>query len=115
MPDDIISSDIIRGNIDTIILCILLDSDSYGYEIIKSVGKKSGGEYELKEPSLYTSLKRLEAGKLIASYWGEGSQGGRRKYYKITEAGVQTYRQSLDQWKHARVLLDKLIDGGAQR
>lgn len=47
-----------------IILSILLDGDSYEYEIIKTIVEKSGGEYELKEPSLYTSLKRLEKDKL---------------------------------------------------
>lgn len=65
-----VSSDLIRGHIDTIILKILQESDNYGYEIIKTIFKKTGGEYELKEPSLYTSLKRLEKDKLIESYWG---------------------------------------------
>jgi PadR family transcriptional regulator PadR len=115
MAEDVISSDLIRGHIDTIILRVLLDGDNYGYEIIKAIGEKSGGEYELKEPSLYTSLKRLEAGKLIMSYWGDESQGGRRKYYKITESGKQTYSRSLAQWKTARVLIDRLLDGGVEK
>jgi len=115
MADDVISSDLIRGHIDTIILRVLLDRDNYGYEIIKAISEKSGREYELKEPSLYTSLKRLEAGKLITSYWGDESQGGRRKYYKITEFGKQTYRRSLAQWKTARVLIDRLLDGGEEK
>lgn len=114
MAEDVISSDLIRGHIDTIILRVLLDGDNYGYEIIKAISEKSGGEYELKEPSLYTSLKRLENGKLISSYWGDESQGGRRKYYKIMEQGKQTYFRSLNQWKTARVLIDKLLDGGAE-
>src|SRR5659263_55665 len=102
MTDDVISSDLIRGHIDNIILRVLLDGDNYGYEIIKAISEKSGGEYELKEPSLYTSLKRLEVGKLITSYWGDESQGGRRKYYKITELGVERYRNSLKEWEIAR-------------
>lgn len=108
------SSDLIRGHIDTIILRVLIDGDNYGYEIIKAIREKSGGEYELKEPSLYTSLKRLEAGKLIASYWGDESRGGRRKYYKITDLGERTYRQSLAQWNYAKILIDKMLDGGAK-
>lgn len=112
MSDDVISSDLIRGHIDPIILRVLLDGDNYGYEIIKAISARSEGAYELKEPSLYTSLKRLEAGELIAAYWGNESQGGRRKYYKITGLGKQTYDRSLSQWKIARVLIDKLLDGG---
>lgn len=104
-----ISSELIRGNIDTIILRVLCDGDSYGYEIIKIISKKSNGEYELKEPSLYTSLKRLESNKLIQSYWGNESQGGRRKYYKVTEAGKDTFHRNFADWKIARELIDKLI------
>ena len=105
-----ISSDLIRGNIDSIILCGLCDRDNYGYEIIKSISKKSDGRYELKEPSLYTSLKRLESQKLIESYWGNESQGGRRKYYKITALGKDAYQDSLSAWKIAKEVIDKLIE-----
>lgn len=109
---DNISSDSIRGHIDTIILSILLDGDSYGYEIIKTIVEKSGGEYELKEPSLYTSLKRLEKDKLIKSYWGDESQGGRRKYYAITEVGKENYEEAVSRWRVAKVLISKLIERG---
>lgn len=107
---DPISSDLIRGHIDTIILRILMDGDNYGYEIIKAIGMHSGFEYELKEPSLYTSLKRLEAGGFVKSYWGDESQGGRRKYYTITSQGEQTYQQSVADWKVAKVLISRLIE-----
>lgn len=112
MSEDVLSSDLIRGHIDTIILRVLLESDNYGYEIIKAIGARSGGSYELKEPSLYTSLRRLETAGLIASYWGDESQGGRRKYYRITESGRAAYARSLTQWRAARVILDRLLDGG---
>lgn len=110
MGENRISSDLIRGNIDTIILRILCDGDNYGYEIIKAIYKKSNGLYELKEPSLYTSLKRLEAQKLIQSYWGDESKGGRRKYYKVTPAGIEMFRQNLEEWKAARDLINLLLD-----
>jgi PadR family transcriptional regulator, regulatory protein PadR len=110
MSDSSISSDIIRGHIDTIILRVLCDGDNYGYEIIKAIFKNSGGRYELKEPSLYTSLKRLESNKLIASYWGDESQGGRRKYYQVTEAGREAYEKALASWKVAKELIDQLIE-----
>lgn len=110
MKENRISSDLIRGNIDTIILRILCDGDNYGYEIIKAIYKKSNGLYELKEPSLYTSLKRLESQNLIQSYWGDESQGGRRKYYKVTATGIETFRTNLADWKTARDLIDLLLE-----
>ena len=112
---DSISSDLIRGHIDTMILRVLSEGDNYGYEIVKSIALNSKGAYELKEPSLYTSLKRLESQGMIASYWGDESQGGRRKYYTITETGGQMYRRAVAQWKIARNLIDQLIEGGEHR
>ncbi|MEK8131414.1 PadR family transcriptional regulator [Paenibacillus filicis] len=114
MKETGISSDLIRGNIDTIILRVLCDADNYGYEIIKAIYKKSRGRYELKEPSLYTSLKRLEGQKLIESYWGDESQGGRRKYYKITTAGVEAFHRNLAEWKAGRQLIDELLEEGGE-
>ncbi len=104
-----ISSDLIRGNIDTIILCVLCQKDSYGYEIIKTIKENSDGEYELKEPTLYSSLKRLESQKMVESYWGDESQGARRKYYKITTKGLEMYKTNYEAWKTARDVIDKLI------
>ncbi|CAM4486481.1 PadR family transcriptional regulator [Paenibacillus phoenicis] len=112
MNDSAISRDLIRGHIDTIILRVLLEEgDNYGYEIMKSISSISQGRYELKEPSLYTSLKRLEAQKLIESYWGEDrSLGGRRKYYHVTPAGAEVYKANLAAWKFSREIIDVLIE-----
>lgn len=110
MPDKNISSDSIRGYIDTIILRVLLEGDNYGYEIIKTIFNDSKQQYELKEPSLYTSLKRLETNELIQSYWGDESQGGRRKYYRITGNGKAVYEKSVEEWHVARNLIDLLIE-----
>ncbi|MDR0270461.1 PadR family transcriptional regulator [Paenibacillus sp.] len=112
MGESSISSDLIRGNIDTIILRVLCEGDNYGYEIIKSISKYSDGQYELKEPSLYTSLKRLESQGNITSYWGDESQGGRRKYYTVTPQGYDTYHHNVDAWNMAKKMIDQLINSG---
>ena len=112
MPDQNINSDLIRGHIDTILLKILSDGDNYGYEIMKAVFVNSGNEYELKEPSLYTSLKRLEKQAYIKSYWGDESRGGRRKYYQITDEGKAAYEKALSEWLTAQRIINKLLQGG---
>lgn len=105
-----VSSDLIRGSIDSIILRVLYEKDSYGYEIIKTIREDSKGSYELKEPTLYSSLKRLEAQGMIESYWGSETQGGRRKYYRIKEEGISHYKSSYQAWQAARDLIDILIE-----
>lgn len=105
-------SDLIRGNIDAIILCVLADGDSYGYEILKDIAKKSLGAYEMKEPSLYTSLKRLERAAYVESYWGNETQGARRKYYRITAAGQLGLDEAIERWVHVRDIIDRLLKRG---
>ena len=101
--------DSIRGYIDMIILCLIAERDRYGYEIYKEVITRSEGEWELKEPSLYSAIRRLEGAGLIRAYWGEESQGGRRKYYAITDTGREQETRSRDEWKAAKRILDRLI------
>ncbi|MBG9792447.1 PadR family transcriptional regulator [Paenibacillus dendritiformis] len=104
-----ISSDLLRGHTDTIILKLLLSGDKYGYEITKLVHAGSRGQYELKEATMYSSLKRLEKEGNITSYWGDETQGGRRKYYRITEKGKLTHAANKQNWEHAKQILDMLI------
>lgn len=64
-----LTSDLIRGHTETIILAQLLKKDSYGYEINKSIQQTTQGEYELKEATLYSAFRRLENAGMIESYW----------------------------------------------
>lgn len=109
MVDSRLSADLLRGHTDTIILKLLLSGDKYGYEISKLVHTGSGGEYELKEATMYSSLKRLEQEGSITSYWGDETQGGRRKYYRITDKGKTTYSENKSNWDFAKRILDNLL------
>ena len=107
-----IGADLIRGHTDSIILALLQEKDSYGYEINKTIVETSGGRYELKEATLYTAFKRLEDAGWISSYWGDQSTGARRKYYKITPRGVQAHQKMLADWQEAREIIDRLLKVG---
>lgn len=85
-----------RGFVNNIILESLLSGDKYGYEIIKEVEEKSNGKIILKQPSLYSSLKRFETKGYITSYWGDSDIGGRRHYYTITEIGKNYYNRTVN-------------------
>lgn len=104
-----LSSDLLRGHVDTMILKLLLSSDKYGYEISKLIFVSSGEQYELKEATMYSSLKRLEKEACITSYWGDATQGGRRKYYKITSIGEDIYQQNKKDWEQAKKILERLL------
>ena len=105
------SADLLRGHTDTVVLSILLKGDNYGYEIHKSITNKLGGEYELKEATLYSSYKRLEAEGYVTSYWGDETLGSRRKYYSINESGKELLRQNKADWLKTQAILNKLLEG----
>lgn len=104
-----LSADLLRGHTDTIILKFLTDGDKYGYEITRLVYEQSDRLYELKEATMYSSLKRLENDGHITSYWGDETQGGRRKYYRITDSGRDQYQSNKENWDYAKEILDKLL------
>lgn len=104
-----ISSDLIRGHIDTIIMHTLLESDKFAQQISDSIESKSENAYKINQATLYSSLKRLEALKLVDSYWHD-YDGGRRKYFKITDSGKQTVNENLSSWSYSRSVIDKLMD-----
>lgn len=104
-----IDSDLIRGNIDTIILKTMLDGDKYGLDIIKEVEARSNGTYELKQPTLYSCLKRLENQGLISSYWLDSDIGGKRHYYKLTEQGHEFFNKKQEEWAKSKFIIDNLL------
>lgn len=106
-----ITSDIIRGHTETIILAHLAEKDSYGYEINKSIQEKTNNQYELKEATLYSAFRRLEQSSLISSYWGNERTGARRRYYSLTALGREALKQNKADWEEAKILIDKLIGG----
>jgi Predicted transcriptional regulators len=106
-----INSDLIRGNVTTIILKALMDEDRYGYDILREIEVKSEGVYKLKQPTLYSCLKRLEKQGLISSYWGDqdDTEGGRRRYYSLTDAGRAFVQKMQSEYEYSRTILDKLL------
>lgn len=106
-----VTSDLIRGNTDTIILAILMKGDNYGYGINKIIRSVTRNAYELKEATLYIAFRRLEEAGCILSYWGNEESGARRRYYSITPKGRSTYAESLSEWESANRIIKSLIYG----
>ncbi len=98
MSENKLTSDLLRGHTDTMILRLLSEADRYGYEIVKLIAEHSGGEYELKEATMYSSVRRLEVDGDIEWYWGDES--ARRKEeilpdYGKRESNVRSQQKQL--------------------
>jgi PadR family transcriptional regulator len=105
----LISSDIIRGYNDIIILYLLIENSSYGYEISKNIRQITKEEYVIKETTLYSAFTRLEKNGYIESFFGEETQGKRRTYFKITKAGLQYYKEKCEEWQLTKEVVNKFI------
>jgi len=101
-----IDKELIRGQIDLIVLAMLAAGDLYGYDLAKRVKAQTDGAYAIKEGTLYLVFKRLEAAGLVASYWGEGQVGARRKYYHLQPSGQAHLASLTEQWR----LLSRVIE-----
>ena len=106
-----ISSDIIRGYNDSIILSILIDGDSYGYEISKKIKNITEEKYIIKETTLYSAFSRLTKKGYIISYPGDETFGKKRTYYKITAEGLAFYLEKEKEWKITKEVVDKFLGG----
>jgi len=109
LENTVISGDVIRGYIDVMILRVLLDGDSYGYEISKRITGISGGSYSIKETTLYSAFSRLEKQKCLRSYPGSQSGGRERIYYALTDEGRRHYRRKREEWVLTKALVAKFI------
>ncbi len=105
-----ISSDVIRGYNDTIILYLLLNKPSYGYEISKQIKTLSEEKYIIKETTLYSAFTRMEKNGYIESFYDHDITGGKRRtYYRITDAGRQYYQAKCDEWALTKDVIEKFI------
>lgn len=105
-----ISSDVIRGYNDTMILYLLLNKPSYGYEISKQIKELSGEKYVIKETTLYSAFTRMEKNGYVESFSDQDNAAGKRRtYYRITELGRQYYREKCEEWLLTQEVVEKFI------
>ena len=104
-----ISSDVIRGYNDTIILYLLLDGPSYGYEISKKIKDLSDEKYIIKQTTLYSAFTRMEKNGYIESYSVDAESGKRRTYYSVTDRGLEYYREKCNEWNLTKEVIERFI------
>ena len=109
-----LSSDVIRGYNDTMILFLILNKDSYGYEISKMIRTMSDQKYIIKETTLYSAFSRMEKNGYIESFSQIAENGKKRTYYRITGKGRNYYNDKCAEWELTKDVIERFIvtDGG---
>lgn len=99
-----------RGYNELIILSLLQEKDSYGYEISKQIKELSQGKYVMKETTLYSIFSRLEKMGYIKAYYGTETNGKQRIYYKITFEGAAFYQEKCEEWELVKEVVNCFVD-----
>ena len=91
--------ELIKGNIESLLLCLLARRQMYGYQVIKELEQGSQGYFRFKEGTLYPALHRLEVAGLVCGQWQMLPSGRQRKYYSITDKGREVMAEKKAQWQ----------------
>ena len=104
-------SKLVGSTVEMLVLKVMEEGPSYGYEITQTVSARSNGYFDLKEGSLYPALHRMERQKLLRSFWRE-ADGRRRKYYELTAAGRKELTARSNAWTEFASGVKGILDGG---
>ncbi len=107
--------ELIKGNIDALLLSLIGQKPMYGYQILKELDTKSQGYFRFKEGTLYPALHRLEKSGLITSRWETLESGRQRRYYHLTERGSALLTEKKLQWSNFTMAMNLIIQPEATR
>ena len=94
-----LSSDMLKGTLDMMILRTLSTGDAHGHTIAKVIERTSEDVLEVEQGSLYPALHRLEDRGWLSSYWGASENNRKAKYYRLTTAGRRRLTLEASRWR----------------
>lgn len=106
-----IDKELSKGSNWMLVLKILSEKDSYGYELIKELERRSENAFSLKEGTLYPILHALEKKGLIESYWENSGSARKRKFYHITKKGHTCFEEKQKEWAYFTSSVNKVLKG----
>lgn len=107
--DEIVSGLVQELRRGTLILLVLsqMKEPMYGYNLVK---KLNDNEIPMDANTLYPLMRRLEGQGLLESQWETGT-GKPRKYYKITDGGLEVLEKTKTYWKTFSANVDAFLEG----
>lgn len=102
-------NDLIKGHLDPLVMAVVEQGPLHGYAIIEELRRRSRGEFDLPEGTVYPALHRLERLGYLSSRWDEGS-GRRRRVYELTRAGRKALVAKRDEWRGFRSAISAVLE-----
>ena len=98
-----------RSWIQFLILRILYETPTYGYQLLNDIEERSSGCHKLEPGSIYTVLRRMEDKGLLVSTWEKINSGPDRRIYTVTKMGTEVLKRGLSIMVQRKRLFDDLI------
>ena len=106
-----ISKELLKGSTAIMILKVISEGETYGYELVQRLYHKSQGTFKLNEGTLYPILHTMEKEGYIESFRRESDSGRERKYYRITAAGSIQLAAQMEEWSAFTKAVDGVLSG----
>lgn len=102
------NKDLVAASLAPMVLMILQQEESYGYEIIQQLREKSRGRLDIAEGTLYPVLRKMEEKKWVRTTWRKADTGRKRRYYMLTQKGKNQLNRQVTQWNFVNQLMQNL-------
>lgn len=90
---------LMRGAATALVLLILRDRPSYGYQIVQDIRSRSKDLFDFSEGTVYPLLYGLESDGVIKGQWEDGIGERRRRVYRLTAKGKKELARRLAAWE----------------
>ncbi len=102
-------SQLLKGILDGCVLAVIEIEPVYGYELSQKL--LNIGLADVSEGTIYPILLRLQKNGLIRGEMRPSDSGPNRKYYFLTEAGLEALETIKEEWKQISKPVNQLLIG----
>ena len=84
-----------KGVLEFCVLSVIRQGEAYPSDIID---KMKSANFQMMEGTLYPLLTRLKNANMLSYRWVESNSGPPRKYFSLTDAGLEFYKELEATW-----------------
>jgi len=102
--------ELLKGSTEGLVLSVISNGPSYGYELIRQLETRSDGYFHFREGTLYPALHRMEKEGLIEGRWQTLQGGQERRYYYITPKGAEMLSRRRSIWSEFSTAVRSVLE-----
>jgi len=99
-----------RGVLEMLLLHLLAEETTYGYQLASTLAERSAGRFSIQEGTLYPILYRLEDAGWIVPEWSSQARGVPRKYYRLTDEGTGRLEELTATWRTFSTAVETVLE-----